>query len=372
MANYLSILISNIKKAITELKEVDAYITDISNANDSLLKSDLQDIINNAFEAASKYGKTAANYLSDIKEAFHNGYNNAKEIAELSMSAQNAGNMTADLTNKLITTTDKAYKMNGSITELTKVLDGMNYISNSNSINMTDLAEGMTNVASVAASLGVDANKTTSALATMIAATNESGSDAARAYKDILLNIRQITDEEEGINTEGLAKYKDACNALNVSLEETVNGVRSLRNPMTVLKELSVEYNKLDETDTRKSNLLNSIGNNASAAQLDALLRNWDTYETILTQYRNGTGSMAEAAEKTASSFANSLNRLSNTWTDTIGNIANSNEVIGIIDTLDNLLSIIDNMTDKFGALNTIFSIGGGIIGTKQLGYASI
>lgn len=308
--------INKTKEAVTELKEVNTLLTEISKANDKLSKSELAKIGNDSFDIASKYGKSATDFLSGVQEASRAGYENAMGIAELSVAAQGAGDMTAELANQMIIATDKAYKMNGSVSELTKVLDGMNYITNHNAVNMTEISEAMSIIGSTAASFGVDVDEATAAVGTMIATTQQSGSEVARAFKAILLNIRQVSDEEEGIDAEGLTKYEDACNALNVKLKETKNGVLSLRDPMEVLRDLAIEYNKLEETDIRRTNLLSSVGGKLRSTQLDALLRQWDTYETMLQQYANGTGSMAAEAEKTANSWEGSLNRLSNTWTD--------------------------------------------------------
>ena len=127
---------------------------------------------------------------------------------------------------------------------------------------------------------------------------------------------------------------------------------------MVVLKELADEYNKLDYTDARKSNLLDSVGGDLAASQLDALLSQWDTYETMLQQYATGTGSMAADAKKLADSWEGSLNRLSNTWTDTIRNVANSDAIITIIDSLNGLLSVVNTVTGELGSLGTI-GLGG-------------
>lgn len=248
------------KQAVSELKEVDTLLTEISKANDQLSKSQLEQIGNNSFDVASKYGKTATDYLSGVQEASRAGYVNAEGIAELSVAAQGAGDMTAELANQYIIATDKAYKLGGSVEKLTEVLDGSNYITNHNAVNMTELAEGMSIVGSQASSLGVGVDQTTAALGTMIATTQQSGSEMARAFKAILLNIQQVSDEEEGIDAEGLTKYEKACNALNVSLKETKNGVMSLRDPMEVIKDLSEEYTKLDTNDIRRTNLLSSVG----------------------------------------------------------------------------------------------------------------
>lgn len=256
----LMFAVSKTKEAVSELKEVDTLLTEISKANDKLSKSQLKEIGSSSFGTSSKYGKKAPDYLSGVQEASRAGYQNAKDIAELSVAIQGAGDVTDETANKYVIATDKAYKLGGSIEKLTKIFDGSNYITNHNAVNMTELAEGMTIVGSTAASLGVDVNETTAALGTMSATTQQSGSEVARAFRAILLNIRQISDEEEGVDAEGLTKYEKACNALNVKLKETKNGVQSLRDPMTVLKELSEEYNKLDESDIKRTNLLNSVG----------------------------------------------------------------------------------------------------------------
>lgn len=253
-------VVYNTKKALSELKEVDTYLTEISKANDKLTKYDLKKIGSSSFDVASNYGKKSSNYLSAVQTASRAGYDDAEKIAELSVAIQGAGDVTEDIANKYVVATDKAYNLNGAVTKLTQVFDGANKITNENAVNMSDLAEGMSIVGSTAASFDVDVNEATAALGTMIATTQQSGSEVARAFRAILLNIRQVSDEEEGIDTEGLTKYEKACNALNVKLKETKNGVLSLRDPMEVLHDLSIEYNKLDESDIRRTNLLSSVG----------------------------------------------------------------------------------------------------------------
>lgn len=367
VSSAIMLLVSKTKQAITELKEVDTLLTEISKANDNLTKSQLAGIGDRSFETASRYGRKATDYLAGVQEMSRAGYQDAEAMGELSVKAQGAGAMTADVANSFIVATDKAYKLNGSLTELTEVMDGINYITNHNAVNMTELSEGFSIVASTAASFGVDANELSAALGTMAASTQQSGSEVARAFRAILLNIRQVSDEEEGIDAEGLTKYENACNALNVKLKETKNGVQELREPMEVLRELSVEYNKLSDTDIRKVNLLNSVGGKLRATQLDALLRGWSDYETMLGQFADGTGSMAKEAEKTANSWEGSMNRLSNTWTDTIGNIANSEGVIGLIKSLDWVLDKINKLTGALGSLGSIGTIAG-ITLNKKLG----
>ena len=77
----------------------------------------------------------------------------------------------------------------------------------------------------------------------------------------------------------------------------------SLRDPMEVIKDLSEEYTKLDANDIRRTNLLSSVGGKLRANALNALLENYDMYSKMLEEYSQGTGSMAQEAEKTAKSW---------------------------------------------------------------------
>ena len=353
-------VISETREAFEELKKVDTLLTEISKANDKLTKEQLNQIGDSSFDVASNYGKKATDYLSGVQEASRAGYENAEAIAELSVAIQGAGDVTEDVANSYVIATDKAYKLGGSVEALTKVFDGTNKITNLNAVNMSELAEAMTIVGSTAASFGIEVDETTAAIATMSATTQQSGSEVARAFRAILLNIRQVSDEEEGIDAEGLTKYEKACNALGVSLKETRNGVLETRDAMDVLKELSEEYVKLDENDLRRTQLLNSVGGKLRATQLDALLRNFDTYETMLQQYADGTGSMAREAEKTANSWEGSLNRLENTWTDTVENVANSDAIITMLNGFNGLLQVVNKVTDTLGTLGSIW-LGAGL-----------
>lgn len=185
-------VISATKEAVTELKDIDTYLTEISKSNDKLSKNQLKTIGIDSFETASKYGKKATDYLSGVQEASRAGYENAESIAELSVAAQGAGDMTADLANSYIIATDKAYDMNGSVTDLTKTLDGANNITNHNAVNMTELAEGMKVVGSQAASSQMSVEETTAAIGTLVAVTQQGGSEMGNAFKGILMNLRQI------------------------------------------------------------------------------------------------------------------------------------------------------------------------------------
>ena len=339
----INVLVSKTKEALSELREVDTLLTQIANENDRLSRADLEEIGNNAFDTASKYGKSASDYLAEFQEASRAGYQNAAQIAELSLAAQGAGNLTSELADRFITAADRAYELGGSVAKLTEILDGSFSISGRNAISMAELAEAMSAAGEQTSQLGISADETAAVLGTIISGAHQSGAEASEAFESILLLIRQVADAGKGIDAESLTRYEEACSALNVSLKETRNGVTSLRDPMEVLKDLSEAYSKLNAGDTRKATLLDAAGSEMNADALEAVLENYSQYEEMLSQYARGAGSMAQKAAETADSCEGSLDRLSNTWTDTIGNIADSGAVITLVNGLNGLLSVVNS-----------------------------
>ena len=356
----INALVSRTREALSELREADTLLTQIANENNRISKAELENIGNSAFDTASKYGKSAAGYLTEFREASRAGYRNAAQIAELSLAAQGAGSMAGELADRFITAADKAYGLGGSVSKLTEVLDGSFNISGRNAISMTELAAAMSAAGEQASRLGIGADETAAMLGTMISEAHQSGAGAADAFENILLLIRQVEDSGKGIDAESLTRYGEACRALNVSLKETKNGITSLRDPVEVLKDLSEAYSKLNAGDTRKTNLLDAAGGGITADALDAVLNNYDLYEQMLSQYAQGAGSMAKKAAQTAGSWEGSMNRLSNTWTDTIGNIADSDAVVTLVNGLNGLLSVVNSVNKGLGSFGTI-GIGAGI-----------
>lgn len=256
--------ISKFREAFTELKEINNIMTEISKVSQMTVQ-ELSKLGDEAFKSASKYGKKASDYLTGIQDFSRAGFRGGKEndMAELSVLAQAAGDMDAELSNKYLIATDAAYKLNGEASKLNEILDGQNYIANNNATSMEHLADATRVAASQASSAGVAVEQMSAAIGTMVSVTQDSGETAGRAFKAILMNLQQVSGElEDGevIDEESLTKYEKACNDLGVSLKTVKDGVISLRNPMEILKELADAYTSLDKMDARRAGLISAIG----------------------------------------------------------------------------------------------------------------
>lgn len=287
-----SLAVNNFKKSLDTLKSNDTILTEISKTSE-MTQQQLKELGDEAFRIAGKYGQLSSNYLLSVQEMARSGYEDtSKELGELSLLAQSAGDMTAENANNYLLATDAAYKYGGSIEKLNAALDGANYITNKNSANLTDLADAVSVSASFAANAGVAIDELTAAEATMIAATKRSGSEMGRAFRSIILSLQQVSGEFDGevIDEEQLKKVEERCHSLGVELEYVKNGVATLRNPMEVLKDLAEVYNSLPDNSAEKQGLIGDIGGKYHANALSSLLSRWDLYEKMLSEYSQGAG----------------------------------------------------------------------------------
>lgn len=355
-----------VREAVVELQNVDTILTEISKTSDRTTES-LKKLGDTSFATASKYGQKASDYLLGVQEMSRAGFGEkeSEQMAELSTLAQSAGDMTAELANEYLIATNAGYKFGGSAEKLNAVLNSQNYITNRNALNMSELAEATKIVASQAAQSGIGIDEVTAAVGTMIATTQQGGEVAARSLKGILMNLQQVKgtaedigDGGEDITTESLTKYEKACADLGVSLKEVKNGVLQLRDPMVILEELANAVSKEAEGSVKVANLINAVGGKYRGNQLSALLTNWNTYSKMLSEFNSNeaVGSAFEEAMKSANSWEGKLNELSNSWTDFVNGIVNSDTAKGVIDFITNIIKDIDKLRDSIGTIPTLLS----------------
>lgn len=353
-----SMFINNFTKSLKTLRENDTILTEISKTSE-MTKNQLRELGDEAFKVASKFGQLSSNYLLAVQEMARSGYEEtSKELGELSLLAQSAGNMTAENANNYLLATDAAYKYSGSVEKLNAALDGANYISNRNSASLTDIADATRVSASFAANAGVAIDELTAAEATMIATTKRGGSEIGRAFRSIVLNLQQVSGEFDGevIDEKQLKKVEERCHSLGVELEYMKDGIATLRNPIEVLKDLAEVYNSLPDNSAEKQGLISDLGGKYHANALSSLLSRWDMYEKMLSEFSQGAGSALEEAEKTVNSWEGRLNSLQNSWDSFINTLTNKEAVMGGITFFDRLIQGSEKLTDSIGEIPVVIT----------------
>lgn len=352
-------IIKQITASIEELKGLDTILTEIGKTG-NLTKTQLKQLGDSAFETASTYGKKASDYLTEVQKMAGSGFTGkqGQAMAEQSLLAQAAGNMTAEVANNYILAMNAACKFNGEAKKLNEVIDGQNNISARNNISLSNMAAAMTEIGSAASGYHISIEELSAMIGTIGSITNLEGSEIGSSVNSILNNLQ---------NT-GSSEITDTLTAANVSMTELVNGSEQLRDPISILKELSTVYNQLGENDSLKGEILSNIGGDAQSEELDALLRNMETFDSMLTDYAQGSGSAIKTAMKSADGWEGSLNQLSNTWTDTVNNFANSDVIVSGINALNSLLEMVNKVTEILGPAGSIGLAGGIFAGIENVG----
>ena len=342
-----SLAVNNFTKSLGTLKDIDDILTEISKTSD-LTAQKLEELGNISFKSASKYGKTASDYLTGIQEMSRSGFYGDKGVAmaEQSLLAQAAGDMSADVANRYILATNAAYKYNGEATKLNAVLDGQNSITNRNSVALSDMATAMSEAGTVASSYRVSVEDLSAMIGTMEAVTKLGGSEVGNGIKAILINLQNVTS----------SKITDTLDAANASMTEFVNGTEKLRDPISILRDLAETFNKLDEDDALKAEILTNIGGKHQAAKLAALLQNMELFDKMLVDYSEGSGSALEEAMKSANNLSGKLNQLQNSWDSLVNSIVNKNSVLSGLTFGDKLIQGVESFIDTFGEIPVLLT----------------
>ena len=121
---------NSIRESVSELKEMDSILTEISKVSD-MTTEQLNQLGKDSFGYANKYGKKVTDYLQGVTEMNRSGFYGQQgiDLANVSVLAQAAGDMTADVANSYLLATNAAYEYAGSAEKLNSVLDGQNMIN---------------------------------------------------------------------------------------------------------------------------------------------------------------------------------------------------------------------------------------------------
>nr|DAR23205.1 MAG TPA: minor tail protein [Bacteriophage sp.] len=337
----------SLSEALSTMKEVDSELTTIkkvTGASDSYIKG----LGDRAYETASKYGVAANEYLNSVAEFSRAGYGDLAEgLAEIATKTQLVGDINSETANKMLITMDAAYQLGGSVEKLSLIVDQANEIDNKYATSIEKLAEGMPIVASVAANAHITQEQLLAALGTITAKTQVSGSEAARAFRAIILNIMgdTTTEIEDGVTftKDEIESLSDVLWKYSSDAMEATAATGELVNPMEAIAGLSQAMKDGLLTEQELTAMLSELGGKLRTNSLVALVKGFDTYKDMLGDLEGAVGSADKEIAVKLESWESKLNVLNNSWTNLVANIVDTE---GVKDTLDVVNSILQTLAD--------------------------
>lgn len=370
---FLGNAISGVKRAfeeaLDEMKKADSELVTVRKVT-GMAADELERLNEAAFATATKYGESASEYLANVSEFARAGYGDtADKLAELSVKTQIVGDTTADTANQFLLAVDAAYKYNGSITALSRVLDGANEIDNKYATSIEKIAGGLGIVAPVAAQANIGIDELTAAIGTITAVTQRSGTEAATALRAIILNIVGDTKTEiEDGATWTAGQIKGLSDVIKIYAKDAYDAAQAsgeVLNPMKAIAGLAQSVKDGVLSASQLYEMVSDIGGKLRASQLTALVQNWDMYESMLTDYASAYGSAEKEIENATDSWERKTKQLQNTWTEFIQKSINTSSIKGLLDLARTILTVTGNLG------NAVSIISGLIITFKSSSVVS-
>lgn len=343
--------IAGVKRSFTEaletMKDVDDEMVTIRKVTGATTE-ELNRIEKQAYDTASAYGVAADEYLNSVANFSRAGYGEqASALAELATKTQIVGDTDAETAQQFLLSMDAAYKYQGRIEQLTKVLDGANEIDNNYATSIEKIAEGLGKVAPIAAQAHVGADELTAAIGTITAVTQRSGTEAATALRALFLNIIGDTKTEidEGVTwtTGEIAGLRDVIKLYAKDAYDAAQATGSVINPMKAIGGLAQSMKDGLLTEQQLMEMVSDIGGKLRTSQLLALIQNWDMYESMLGDYANAVGSADKEVENALDSWTRKTEILHNKWTEFISNLVETDTIKGALDLVINLVELLDS-----------------------------
>lgn len=351
MGNAIAGLKRSFTEALETMKDVDDEMVTIRKVTGATTE-ELNRIEKQAYDTASAYGVAADEYLNSVANFSRAGYGEqASALAELATKTQIVGDTDAETAQQFLLSMDAAYKYQGRIEQLTKVLDGANEIDNNYATSIEKIAEGLGKVAPIAAQAHVGADELTAAIGTITAVTQRSGTEAATALRALFLNIIGDTKTEidEGVTwtTGEIAGLRDVIKLYAKDAYDAAQASGDVINPMKAIAGLSQSMKDGFLTEQQLMEMVSDIGGKLRTSQLLALIQNWDMYESMLGDYADAVGSADKEVENALDSWTRKTEILHNKWTEFISNLVETDTIKGALDQVIALVEFLDSDTGR-------------------------
>lgn len=362
MGTIVSKTIGAFRDSISTMKAVDDEMVTVRKVT-GFTAEQMENLRDRAYETASAYGEAADEYLNSVAAFARAGYGEqADALAELATKTKLVGDTSAETAQQFLLSVDAAYQYKGNIDALTKVLDGANEIDNKYATSIEKLAEGLGTVAPVAAQAHVGIDELTAAIGTITAVTQRSGSEAARAFRALVLNIVGDTKTEidEGVTwtTGEIAGLRDVIREYAPAAYEAAKATGEVIDPMEAIGGLAQSMKDGLLTEQKLMEMVSDIGGKLRTSQLLALIQNWDMYQSMLKDYANAVGSADKEIENALDSWTRKTNILKNEWTEFIQSMVSTDAVKGGLDVLIGAVEVLNTDIGHFAAVSGTAVLG--------------
>lgn len=364
-----------VRSAYEDVKELDAAMNSIAIVTDFTTK-ELWKQVDAYAELAQKMGVSLVG-VYDVQKLYYQQGRDAAEVAILTAETLKFARIAemdyAEATDAM-TVAINAFKLEAS--DASRVVDVYSQLAARAAVNQNELANAMSKVASMAASVGMSLETTSAFLTKIIESTRESAETSGTALKTVLARFGEVkklidTGKTEGTTDEGEAvdvnKIDTALKTIGVRLTDEQGQMRALDQ---VLIETAQKWDGLDSMTQRY--LATMAAGSRQQSRFIALMSDSERLVNLLGEAYNSAGAGERQYEKTQESLETKLNNLRTAWTEFTTSIADSNLIKGAVDLLTQILNTVNAITDAFGSFSGAVKLAVGSFALFKVGQKGI
>lgn len=348
-----------IRYAIENIRSLDTSLVELSKVS-AITRDEFSSFVNEANKIGNELGKTSKDVIDAVTNFQRAGYalEDSKELAKsaltmvnISENMKDAGDNAAALVNIL-----KGYKM--EVSEVSKINDIYNNISNNMAVNFDTLVSGTREIAGLMNIYGNSLENTASMITSITEIMGTSGEETANALKTISMRLAGFNDQGEK-DVQLVAKLNDEFQKIaNMSLTD-VNG--QLKSTFEIVDEYSKKVKELNLSNEVQSYLGELVAGKHRASYWTAMVQNFDSARKAMEYANNSLNSSIEEQEAYIRSLDGQIEILKSSLMSLSYNSVNTDWVINIVKGTNEIVKLID----KIGLANIAMATFVGYLSAK-------
>jgi TP901 family phage tail tape measure protein len=318
--------ISEVRKGIDYVKEIDLALTELKKVTDET-EASYKKFLKTAAGTASEIGSTVSDFTEATANFARLGYTmtesaNMAKTAVVYKNVADGLDTVEDATDSIISTM-KAFGIESNNTM--GIVDRFNEVGNNFAITSAGIGDALQRSASALFAAGNTIDESI-ALVTAANSVIQNPEQVGTALKTLSLRIRGVKTEleEAGLETEGMAKttaqLQAKLKALTHGKVDIMLDADTFKNTTQILREMSEAWQ--DMTDMERAAALELIGGKRQANILSSVITNFETVEEVIETSMDSSGSAMAENAKWLDSIEGKTTQLTNAmqalWNDAI------------------------------------------------------
>lgn len=358
-----------LREGFTIINEIDKSITELRKVSNGTA-SDLRHALNSATEDAKELGASISDIVSMQSDWSRLGYSipESEELARTTQLYVNVGdNMSAETASENLISTLQGFQLEAEDSE--RIIDMFNEVANNFAIDTQGIGEALKRSAASFNSANTSLSESI-ALVTTANAVVQDPDSIGTTFKTMSARIRGAETELESLGeetdeyTKTTSKLRDLIEGLTgFDIMEDEDTFKSIYD---IVLGIGKEWEKL--SDIEQASLGEAIAGKRNANVFYSVMQNIDELEAAYKTAEESAGSAQREQENYEKSIQYSIDSTRASLEALVNTFNNSEFFKGIIDAGGDLFDLLSLLIDKFGVLGTAVTIGGGILGAKNIG----